>query len=229
VFIKTDRLVDPQRLNLYSYVRSNPLRYVDPDGADLTVVVSGVAVGRSYVNHRPGGGGPREAVSTYRVTLFNGSGSFESTAVTRDTNYNGPTSETRDNYGTASETPPGDYAGRIRTEGSLGYRIQLYDPEVDNGSKTQIEAPDGTMRDGIAIHIGPGCSEGCMLLQGGPQGRSAFRSTVEKMLGEDRANKKGTAIHVIIAPRNKSQIDDGAPRDETLDEIRKREQMERKP
>jgi hypothetical protein len=163
--------------------------------------------------------------------MFNGSGSFESTSVTRDTNYNGPTSDTRGDYGTANETPPGDYEGRIRTDGKLGYRIQLYDPEVDNGSKTQIETPDGTMRDGIAIHIGPGCSEGCMLLQGGSQGRTAFQNTLDKMIAEDKKNGNGTAIHVIVAPRNNSQIriDDGVPRNESLDEIRQREQKERKP
>ena len=35
IFIKSDRVIDPQRLNLYAYVRNNPLVYVDPDGRDL--------------------------------------------------------------------------------------------------------------------------------------------------------------------------------------------------
>jgi RHS repeat-associated protein len=35
--IKKARLLDPQRLNLYAYVRNNPLKYVDPDGADLVL------------------------------------------------------------------------------------------------------------------------------------------------------------------------------------------------
>jgi uncharacterized protein RhaS with RHS repeats len=29
------RLIDPQQFNRYSYVRNNPLKYVDPDGRDL--------------------------------------------------------------------------------------------------------------------------------------------------------------------------------------------------
>jgi hypothetical protein len=33
--IKRARLIDPQRLSLYAYVRNNPLAFVDPNGADL--------------------------------------------------------------------------------------------------------------------------------------------------------------------------------------------------
>ncbi len=35
VMISSSRLIDPQQLNRYSYVRNNPLKYVDPDGNDL--------------------------------------------------------------------------------------------------------------------------------------------------------------------------------------------------
>jgi RHS repeat-associated protein len=33
------RLGDPQRLNLYSYVRNNPLLYIDPDGEELKLYI----------------------------------------------------------------------------------------------------------------------------------------------------------------------------------------------
>ena len=33
--MKRARLIDPQRLNLYVYARCNPLKYVDPNGADI--------------------------------------------------------------------------------------------------------------------------------------------------------------------------------------------------
>lgn len=33
--IKKDRLIDPQRLNLYCYTRNEPLNYLDPNGAHL--------------------------------------------------------------------------------------------------------------------------------------------------------------------------------------------------
>lgn len=33
--VKLARMIDPQQLNRYSYVRNNPLKYVDTDGNDL--------------------------------------------------------------------------------------------------------------------------------------------------------------------------------------------------
>jgi RHS repeat-associated protein len=40
VMLKKDRLLDPQRINLYSYTRNNPLKYIDPDGADLILAAN---------------------------------------------------------------------------------------------------------------------------------------------------------------------------------------------
>ena len=37
ILIKKDRLVDPQRLNLYAYVRNNPFKFVDTTGEDLVL------------------------------------------------------------------------------------------------------------------------------------------------------------------------------------------------
>jgi RHS repeat-associated protein len=36
IWITKERMLDPQRLNLYAYGRNNPLRYIDPDGMDIT-------------------------------------------------------------------------------------------------------------------------------------------------------------------------------------------------
>ena len=40
VWITPRRMLDPQELNLYAYVRNNPLRYVDPDGKILELAAS---------------------------------------------------------------------------------------------------------------------------------------------------------------------------------------------
>jgi RHS repeat-associated protein len=39
VFMTKQRIVDPQRWNLYPYVRNNPLMYVDPDGGELRIAI----------------------------------------------------------------------------------------------------------------------------------------------------------------------------------------------
>ena len=39
LFVTKERLRDPQQLNLFTYVRNNPLRYVDPDGLKFVVYV----------------------------------------------------------------------------------------------------------------------------------------------------------------------------------------------
>jgi len=38
IIMKKEWFADPQRWNHYSYVRNNPLRYIDPNGEDLTIV-----------------------------------------------------------------------------------------------------------------------------------------------------------------------------------------------
>src|SRR5579864_148300 len=37
IWVKADRMLDPQRLNLYAYGRNNPLEYSDPTGMDVVL------------------------------------------------------------------------------------------------------------------------------------------------------------------------------------------------
>jgi RHS repeat-associated protein len=37
IWVKADRMLDPQRLNLYSYARNNPLKFTDPTGMELQI------------------------------------------------------------------------------------------------------------------------------------------------------------------------------------------------
>jgi RHS repeat-associated protein len=37
IFTTLERLIDPQRLNLYAYTRNNPLKFTDPEGMDLLI------------------------------------------------------------------------------------------------------------------------------------------------------------------------------------------------
>ena len=208
------RISDPQQWNKYSYVRNSPFVYVDPDGRDLHIVVTNFVVGESYVNrytaseirNNPRLAQEQEKVPTYRVTFSNDSGSNYEAIVTRDSNRNGPTSKTRGDYGSGNEAPPGVYAGAVRDDGALGYRIEVRDAK--DSTSAIIAGPDG-QRSYIQMHIGPGCSEGCMLLTGGQPGRDEFQKQVKALINEDIKNENGSAISIIIVNRNVPLMSDG--------------------
>jgi RHS repeat-associated protein len=178
----------PQSWNRYAYVQNVPLLAVDPTGADLWIIVTNQVVGQSVVRSLPGGAGVPgqkvENVPLYKAVIVNESGSVRLTSVTRDTNATGPVKETRGKFGSSQEAPPGTYDGRIRTDGKKGFRVELSDP----GTRGQIVTADGIVRGNVQMHIGPGCSEGCMLLPGGKQGRADFAQAVTDLVKEDQAN-----------------------------------------
>jgi RHS repeat-associated protein len=79
LMMKVDRLIDPQRLNLYAYVDNNPVTNRDPDGADL-VAGSGdqkaIKAALKEIASHPGG---REFLTkldklTQKITLDTGTG-----------------------------------------------------------------------------------------------------------------------------------------------------------
>jgi RHS repeat-associated protein len=49
VTVTAARLRDPQQLNLYTYGRNNPLKYVDPDGARIVVFTEAQKQGHSFL------------------------------------------------------------------------------------------------------------------------------------------------------------------------------------
>jgi RHS repeat-associated protein len=222
-FTTEERIGDPQQWNLYSYTRNNPLKYIDPDGRDLRLAVTNLVVGQSYVNRLPGGrsvpGQVSQAAPLYRLTVENDSGTTAAFSVTRDTNFTGPIEGTRGLYGSDQEAPPGTYVGDVRRDGDRGFRIQL----SDKPGESTIMAPDGTVRKNVQIHVGPGCSQGCMLLPGGRAGRDAFGNTIDKMLREDAANGNGTAIQVTVQDRNRASAAEARKREEELRKKREEE------
>jgi hypothetical protein len=119
--------------------------------------------------------------------------------VSRDTNVTGKAKDTRGRYGRGEETPPGVYQGHVRTDGNKGFRIELTQP----GRKTgEILTPDGYLKTFSQIHIGPGCSEGCMLLTKGTPGRAAFERSIDALLKADGQTRSNAKITVRIQPRN---------------------------
>lgn len=50
IFVTANRLIDPQRLNLYAYARNNPLKFIDPDGMDTTITAKNEDEARKRFN-----------------------------------------------------------------------------------------------------------------------------------------------------------------------------------
>ena len=212
IFITRQRIGDPQQWNSFNYARNNPFLFVDPDGRDIRITVTNVPVGKSYVNRftqreiqasRGALQQVRETVPTYRIVVTNDSGSSFASQATRDTNRAGDIAQTRGSYGPNQEAPPGAYSGAVRTDGAKGFRIELSD--VDKPGTGTVTGPAGE-RGNIQIHIGAGCSEGCMLLPGGAAARDSFQTAFESVQDEDRRNGNGTAVKVIVIDRNPQPI-----------------------
>jgi len=149
---------------------------------------------RQMLYEEKGFGGKKRLVPLYRMLLKNASGHSTEFAVTRDTVVTSFGHETQGRYGTNSEVPPNrsgrPYGGLLRADGPKGFRIQLF--ERGFGSKSNRHALRGIgrwRRTYIQIHMGPGTSEGCILLTGGVKGRMRFEKTVLKFIAEDKRNR----------------------------------------
>ena len=56
----------------------------------------------------------------------------------------------------------------------------------------------------VQMHIGPGCSEGCWLFQGGSSGRNAIMEKIHDMMNEDRNAGYSTDIYINMSPLPRS-------------------------
>ncbi|MCA1614954.1 MAG: hypothetical protein LC795_15150 [Acidobacteria bacterium] len=211
IFLKSDRLPDPQRLNLYTYARNNPLLYVDPTGEDIRVKITNTTVGTTTIRNRTGQeikGDTKagksivreKSVSVYRVEVTNDSGSKFTFGVTRDTYYTSTdgsaNSPERGNYGRNGELPPGNYSGKWLKSPTTGLSLRISDTDATDGAT--IKGPDGD-RTAIQIHEGK-CSQGCPLVRGTTM--EEVKTQMDALQEEDRKNKLGTAIHVEVEDRN---------------------------
>jgi RHS repeat-associated protein len=50
IFVTPKRIIDPQRLDLYVYARNNPLKFLDPDGMDITITADNEEEARGRFN-----------------------------------------------------------------------------------------------------------------------------------------------------------------------------------
>jgi RHS repeat-associated protein len=217
VFLKRERLSDPQRLNLFTYARNNPLLYVDPTGEDIHVKITDDVIGQTTIRSRTSSeikaaraahkekGETRPAfrevtVNVYRVVVTNDSGGSFTFGVTRDTLHDNADgthdSPARGNYGTNGEAPPGSYSGNWIQSDTTGLSLRIHDS--DDKTESKMSGPDGD-RYAVQVHAG-NCSEGCPLVRD-----TTIQDVKDQMDGlqqQDRKNGKGTDIHVDIEDRN---------------------------
>jgi hypothetical protein len=195
---------NPQNLGVYSYGALNPIKYVDPDGNSVKIYVTGIAVGESYVNTRKSSEiraeGPnvnvKITVPLYTVFVENDSGSTFTFKVSRHA--------FRDKEGNGgievkTFTGTGLFKGAIRHQGdgTLGERIELRDYATNSH---RIRDADGGIRENVQLHIGPGCSEACLLMQGSGAGRDSIMNKIEGMRNEDQQAGHSDQIYIYMSP-----------------------------
>ena len=88
----------------------------------------------------------------------------------------------------------GWFRGAIREDGSLGARIEVRD--FYDSTSAAVREKDGTIRRNIQLHIGPGCSGGCPLMQGGRSVSDANVNRIKQMLDMEQEAGYGRDIFI---------------------------------
>jgi hypothetical protein len=103
----------------------------------------------------------------------------------------------KDVYGHRGECPPsGDipYQGFVRTDGPVGFRIQLYEAGCDTADT--LIGQGSTLRKNIQIHFGAAATYGCFMVAGRrAHYHSRFKRPIRAMLARD------STIEVVVEPR----------------------------
>ena len=226
ILLTQARIVDPQRINRYAYVRNQPLLYVDPNGEDLKITITNVVVGwqrqRMFNMETRRWETKAVQVRSYRMIVENDSGTRRTFQVTRASGYG-----ERGYDRTDGEGPSGTFIGKTTERpdnASKGFRIELTSPGQPDAT---VLASDGkTERENIQIHRNhkdEGTSLGCFLFPSGD--RERLKTTVDQMMRQDEANGFGTAIIVVVQPRGSDTTGDridipGQPSDDLPPEDR---------
>ncbi|NJM53115.1 MAG: RHS repeat-associated core domain-containing protein [Blastocatellia bacterium] len=85
--LTADRLSDPQQLNLYVYVRNNPMVFVDPNGEDLHIAIGAKPVGTTTIRIIGSSGDQPKTmeVNVYKMNVYDDTSKVTTTYyVTRD-------------------------------------------------------------------------------------------------------------------------------------------------
>ena len=151
-----DHLYDPQMHNRYSYVRNNPLKYIDPSGLELigTQIRDGNNTEIYFYDTDTG--------DHYMITGLN-----EPAPVTSPKN--------NVKYGEDAKLPPGQYDLKPRPDS--GTILKKGDPVYTTpGEKAgTVIDPSGKKRSWIGPHVGTK-SKGCPLFSNTEEGKSQRKS-----------------------------------------------------
>lgn len=167
----------------------------------INIAISNEVVGMGKLYAERGKQGLEAEVPLYRMTISGPEGQIRELAVTRDTSriFGGEC---------GSEAPASleAFAGRIREDGELGFRVELFEPKlVKEFGPSALKGTGDAVRTHIQIHQGPGRSEGCFLLQGDEAGREEFKKVITEFREAEEVKGVKSEIRIEVQERSASE------------------------